>query len=48
MPIISGHEPGAPSLQFSCLRAEAVFPAEGVRLANEAPAPMVWDEHGGT
>jgi hypothetical protein len=48
MPITSAHEPGAPSLQFRCPRAEAVFPAEEVRLANETPAVMLWDEHGGT
>ena len=48
MQITSGHEEGAPSLQFRCPRAEAVFAPEGVRLANETPAPMVWDEHGGT
>jgi len=33
---------------FECLRVEANFPAEKLRLANLTPARLVWDEHGGT
>lgn len=33
---------------FSCPTVEANFPAEKLRLANRAPARLVWDEHGGT
>ena len=33
---------------FSCPRAQANFPTEKLRLANQAPARLVWDEHGGT
>ena len=33
---------------FSCPRAQANFPSEKLRLANRAPARLVWDEHGGT
>ncbi len=45
---ISAHEEAAAGLNFSCSRAEAVFPAAGVRLVNEGPAPLLLDEHGGT
>ena len=30
------------------MRVAANFPAEKLRLANQAPARLVWDEHGGT
>ena len=33
---------------FHCPRAQANFPTEKLRLANRAPARLVWDEHGGT
>jgi hypothetical protein len=33
---------------FHCPTAQADFPAEKLRLANRAPARLVWDEHGGT
>jgi len=31
-----------------CLKAEARFADPGLRLERATPAPMVWDEHGGT
>ncbi|MGB8991291.1 MAG: hypothetical protein WCD80_04475 [Desulfobaccales bacterium] len=31
-----------------CLKAEARFADPGLRLGRATPAPMVWDEHGGT
>jgi hypothetical protein len=31
-----------------CLKAEARFADPGLRLERANPAPMVWDEHGGT
>ena len=33
---------------FHCPRVQANFPAEKLRLANQDPARLVWDEHGGT
>ncbi len=33
---------------FPCPRVAANFPAEKLRLENQALARMVWDEHGGT
>jgi hypothetical protein len=31
-----------------CTRLQASFADPGIRLALKGPAPMVWDEHGGT
>jgi hypothetical protein len=36
------------SMLFHCPKAQANFPTEKLRLANRAPARLVWDEHGGT
>lgn len=33
---------------FYCPTVQANFPTEKLRLANLAPARLVWDEHGGT
>jgi hypothetical protein len=33
---------------ISCTRFQASFAEPGIRLALKVPAPMMWDEHGGT
>jgi hypothetical protein len=48
MPITTGHEEELVGLHFPGTRAEAVFAPEGLRLANEDPASLLLDEHGGT
>ena len=35
-------------MQIPCSRIQAIFTAQGVRLARHTPGFMVWDEHGGT
>ncbi len=35
-------------LVLTCPLAQADFPSSGVRLVNQGPARLLWDEHGGT
>jgi hypothetical protein len=42
------HQQEIGPMRLVCPRVQAIFPAEGIELANHGPAGVVWDEHGGT
>lgn len=42
------HQQALGPMVLQCTRARASFPGEGIALANDGIAGMIWDEHGGT
>ncbi len=48
MSIHEAHGQGSEPLRLLCPQVEADFPGAKVRLRNREPAPLLWDEHGGT